>query len=284
MIKVTKVTNFAADISWETGSSKERVYLMQAERDQLHSERAKLKVAAVGREDREAAWSNQLQVLQEELADLSKERTRLQAENRNLRSQSSSLLAQIRILGPGHSELEMKARRAASSEKAGKDELNQLLADQARLQRLNDQLQALAFAFAGKIPRETGRSEEREASLQAERDQLSSEQAKLKAAAVGREDREAALSNQVRVLQEELADLSKESACLQISTLHVDHSKLEVGARRAATSKKAGNDELNQLLANQARLQGLQDQLQADYEELARERKELMVSERGEER
>ena len=175
----------------------------------------------------------------------------------------------------------MEARRTATSKKAGKDELNQLLADQARLQRLHDQLQALAFAFAGKIPRETGRSEEREASLQAERDQLSSEQAKLKATAVGRE---AALSNQVRVLQEELADLSKESACLQISTLHVDHSKLEVEARRAATSKKAGNDELNQLLANQARLQGLQDQLQADYEELARERKELMVSERGEER
>ena len=75
---VTKVTNFAAEISRETGSGKERASFLQAERDQLSSELAKLKVAAVGREDREATWSNQLQVLQEELANLSKERGCLQ--------------------------------------------------------------------------------------------------------------------------------------------------------------------------------------------------------------
>ena len=47
-------------------------------------------------------------------------------------------------------------------------------------------------------------------------------------------------------------------------------------ARLASTSEKAGKDELNRLLADLARLQ-----LKADYEELAREREELMVSERS---
>ena len=41
-----------------------------------------------------------------------------------------------------HSKLEMEARRAAASKRASKNQLNLLLTDQARLQRLHDQLQA----------------------------------------------------------------------------------------------------------------------------------------------
>jgi len=140
--EVTKVTNFAAEISKETGSREERVSSLQAERDQLSSELARLKVAAVGREDREAAFGHQLNSLQEELSELSKERACLQVENRTLQSQSSSLLAQISALQSENSKLEVEARRGKEGEKALKEELSQLLADQARLQRLHDQLQA----------------------------------------------------------------------------------------------------------------------------------------------
>jgi len=140
--EVTKVTNFAAEISKETGSREERVFSLQAERDQLSTELARLKVAAVGREDREAAFGHQLNNLQEELAELSKERACLQVENRTLQSQSSSLLAQISSLQSENSKLEVEARRGKEGEKAVKEELSQLLADQARLQRLHDQLQA----------------------------------------------------------------------------------------------------------------------------------------------
>ena len=93
-------------------------------------------------EDKETSWSNQLEVLQEDLAEMSKERTRLQKENRNHQSQSASLLAQIHALGPGHSNLKMDARRAATRKRVSKDHLNLLLAEQARLQRLYDQLRA----------------------------------------------------------------------------------------------------------------------------------------------
>jgi len=140
--EVTKVTNFAAEISKETGSREERVSSLQAERDQLSTELARLKVAAVGREDREAAFGHQLNTLQEELSELSKERACLQVENRTLQSQSSSLLAQISALQSENSKLEVEARRGKEGEKAVKEELSQLLADQARLQRLHDQLQA----------------------------------------------------------------------------------------------------------------------------------------------
>jgi len=140
--EVTKVTNFAAEISKETGSREERVSSLQAERDQLSTELARLKVAAVGREDREAAFGHQLSTLQEELTELSKERACLQVENRTLQSQSSSLLAQISALQSENSKLEVEARRGKEGEKAVKEELSQLLADQARLQRLHDQLQA----------------------------------------------------------------------------------------------------------------------------------------------
>jgi len=140
--EMTKVTNFAAEISKETGSREERVSSLQAERDQLSTELARLKVAAVGREDREAAFGQQLNTLQEELTELSKERACLQVENRTLQSQSSSLLAQISSLQSENSKLEVEARRGKEGEKAVKEELSQLLADQARLQRLHDQLQA----------------------------------------------------------------------------------------------------------------------------------------------
>ena len=140
--EVTKVTNFAAEISKETGSREERVSSLQAERDQLSTELARLKVAAVGREDREAAFGHQLNTLQEEVTELSKERACLQVENRTLQSQSSSLLAQISALQSENSKLEVEARRGKEGEKTVKEELSQLLADQARLQRLHDQLQA----------------------------------------------------------------------------------------------------------------------------------------------
>ena len=73
---------------------------------------------------------------------MSKERTRLQKEIRSYQSESDPLLAQIHVLGPGHSNLEMDARRVATRERVSKDQLNLLLANQPRLQRLHDQLQA----------------------------------------------------------------------------------------------------------------------------------------------
>ena len=140
--EVTKVTNFAAKIYQETGNIKEKVSSLQAERDLLSTELAKLKVAAVGQEDREAAWSHQLQTLQEEHAELSKERACLQVENRTLQSQSSSLLAQIKTLQAEHSKPEVEAWRSQAGEKAIKEEVSQLLADHAKLQRLHVRLQA----------------------------------------------------------------------------------------------------------------------------------------------
>merc|ERR1719471_1769300 len=107
-------------------SSDERVNVLQAERDELSNELAKLRVAAVGRQDKEQALSGQLNNLQEEMNVVSKEKACLQVENRTLQSQSSSLLAQINSLQSDYK----------------KQELNQLLADQTRLQRLHDQLQS----------------------------------------------------------------------------------------------------------------------------------------------
>ena len=123
-------------------SSDERVNVLQAERDELSSELAKLRVAAVGREDREVALSGQLTSLQEEMSAVSKEKACLQVENRTLQSQSSSLLAQINSLQSDYNKLEAEASKNSQSEKEVKQELNQLLADQTRLQRLHDQLQS----------------------------------------------------------------------------------------------------------------------------------------------
>merc|ERR1719318_1565636 len=123
-------------------TTEERVNVLQAERDELSNELAKLRVAAVGREDKETAWSNQLNNIQEEMVVINKEKTCLQVENRTLQSQSSSLLAQINTLQSDHSKLESELSRSTQSEKEMKQELNQLLADQTRLQRLHDQLQS----------------------------------------------------------------------------------------------------------------------------------------------
>ena len=144
--EVVKVTNVAAERSkliYEAKSStEERLTVVQAERDELSSQLAKLRVAAVGREDKENALSSQLANLQEELAAVNKERACLQVENRTLQSQSSSLLAQINSLQSEHSKLEAELGKSSQSEKEVKQELNQLLADQTKLQQLHDQLQA----------------------------------------------------------------------------------------------------------------------------------------------
>jgi len=144
--EVKKGTIAAAERSKQIVEAKntteERVNVLQAERDELSNELAKLRVAAVGREDKEAAWTNQLNNIQEEMVVLNKEKTCLQVENRTLQSQSSSLLAQINTLQSDHSKLESELSRTTQSEKEMKQELNQLLADQTRLQRLHDQLQS----------------------------------------------------------------------------------------------------------------------------------------------
>merc|ERR1719516_458600 len=84
--EVIKVTNDAVERSKkrkeEKSSSDERVNVLQAERDELSSELAKLRVAAVGREDKEQALSGQLNTLQEEMNVVSKEKACLQVENR----------------------------------------------------------------------------------------------------------------------------------------------------------------------------------------------------------
>ena len=123
-------------------SSDERVNVLQAERDELSNELAKLRVAAVGRQDKEQALSGQLNTLQEEMNVVSKEKACLQVENRTLQSQSSSLLAQINTLQSDYNKLEAELSKNSQSEKDVKQELNQLLADQSRLQRLHDQLQS----------------------------------------------------------------------------------------------------------------------------------------------
>jgi len=144
--EVIKVNNAAEErsrrISEAKNTTEERVNVLRAERDELSNELAKLRVAAVGREDKETAWSNQLNTMQEEMVVISKEKACLQVENRTLQSQSSSLLAQINTLQSEHSKLEMELSRSSLSEKDMKQELNQLLADQTRLQRLHDQLQS----------------------------------------------------------------------------------------------------------------------------------------------
>ena len=114
----------------------------EAEGDELSCELAKLRVAAVGREDREVAMTGQLSSLQEEVATVAKEKACLQVENRTLQSQSSSLLAQINSLQSDYNKLESELAKSSTSEKEVKQELNQLLADQTRLQRLHDQLQS----------------------------------------------------------------------------------------------------------------------------------------------
>ena len=90
---------------------------------------------APGAEDREAACSNQLQAPQEERTYLNKERAVLLARSYGYTP------AQINSWRLGQSELEVEARQAATSEKTGKDKLNQLTG-QARLQSLHNQFQA----------------------------------------------------------------------------------------------------------------------------------------------
>ena len=101
-LEVIKVANEAEARSQTLNevktTSDERVNLLQAERDELSSELAKLRVAAVGREDREAAMNSSMTSLQEEMKTVGKEKACLQVENRTLQSQSSSLLAQINSL------------------------------------------------------------------------------------------------------------------------------------------------------------------------------------------
>jgi len=143
--EVRKVTIAAVERSKQIevkNTTEERVNVLQAERDELSNELAKLRVAAVGREDKETAWTNQLNNIQEEMVVINKEKACLQVENRTLQSQSSSLLAQINTLQSEHSKLESELSRSTQSEKEMKQELNQLLADQTRLQRLHDQLQS----------------------------------------------------------------------------------------------------------------------------------------------
>ena len=144
--EVMKVTNDAVERSKkrieEKSSSDERVNVLQAERDELSSELAKLRVAAVSREDREVAITSKLTNIQEEMSVVTKEKACLQVENRTLQSQSSSLLAQINSLQSDYNKLEGELSKQSQSEKEVKQELNQLLADQTRLQRLHDQLQS----------------------------------------------------------------------------------------------------------------------------------------------
>ena len=56
-----------------------------------HDEMSKLREPAVGKEDKETAWSNKLNNIQEEMVVSSKEKTCLQMENCTLQSQTSVL-------------------------------------------------------------------------------------------------------------------------------------------------------------------------------------------------
>ena len=87
-----------------------------------HDEMSKLREPAVGREDKETAWSNKLNNIQEEMVVSSKEKI--------------SVLAQINTIQSDHRKLESELSRSTQSEKEMKQEQNQLLADQTRLQRL----------------------------------------------------------------------------------------------------------------------------------------------------
>ena len=93
-----------------------------------HDEMSKLREPAVGREDKETAWSNKLNNIQEEMVVSSKEKI--------------SVLAQINTIQSDHRKLESELSRSTQSEKEMKQEQNQLLADQTRLQRLHDHLQS----------------------------------------------------------------------------------------------------------------------------------------------
>ena len=70
------------------------------------------------------------------------------------------------------------------------------------------------------------------------------------------------------------------SLLVQINSLHSDYNKLESELAKSSTSEKEVKQELNQLLADQTRLQRLHDQLQSDYDRLCAEREDLKFSER----
>jgi len=125
-----------------TGDTASRLSTLEAERDELSSQLARLRVATVGSEDKEVALTTQLHQIQDEMVVVSKERASLQVENRTLQSQSSSLLAQINRLQADYSRQESESMKCSTSEKEARQELNQLLADQTRLQRLHGLLQA----------------------------------------------------------------------------------------------------------------------------------------------
>jgi esterase/lipase len=122
--------------------TEERVNVLQAERDELSNELAKLTVAAVDTEDKETTWSNQLHNIQYEMVLINKEKTCLKVENRTLQSHASNLLTQINTFQSDYSKLKGELSRSTQSEKKMKQELNLLLDDQTRLQRLQEQLQS----------------------------------------------------------------------------------------------------------------------------------------------
>ena len=70
------------------------------------------------------------------------------------------------------------------------------------------------------------------------------------------------------------------SLLAQINSLQADYNKLEGEVSKHSQSEKEVKQELNQLLADQTRLQRLHDQLQSDYDRLTEEREELKSSER----
>jgi len=129
-------------MNMSSGDAASKVSILEAERDELSSQLARLRVATVGSEDKEMALTTQLHQIQDEMVIVSKEKASLQVENRTLQSQSSSLLAQINRLQADFSRLESESMKLSTSEKEARQELNQLLADQTRLQRLHGLLQA----------------------------------------------------------------------------------------------------------------------------------------------
>ena len=230
---------------------------LQAERDQLTTELTRLKVAAVGREDREAAWSSQLAALQEELVVIGKERACLQVENRTLQSQSSSLLAQISSLQADTTRLEVEARRGAAGEKATKEELNQLLADQAKLQRLHEQLQQDYEQLSrdrdeGKVVErglrgEVQRLEEREGTVAAGQDDL------LRAKEAIDQERD-----QLKMDKKTLSNLRSEHSRLKddFRSLFTANERMKTEYCNLQTDYKSLKTENNQLKLRHTELQG----------------------------
>lgn len=187
------------------------------------------------------ASTEKLKMYEERLKKLHEDSVASRVEHSTLQSQSSSLLSQINTLQTTQAAIEASKRKLEESEKTWKSEREELLRDQAGLQKLHDNLQQDYDRLL----------KERDAQKDVER-HLKTDLRKLQAMSVNlNEDQEKLVS-------------AKEALDLERQTLRADARTLENLRSEHARLK----DDFRSLFTSHDRIKGEYCNLQSDYKAL----------------